>query len=230
MTSRKLKPCPECGTKVRIDRLEAHMKKIHPEADRSGLLTEEERTDLEESRRRVSRGGISLREKGVYIVGLLVVIGIILMVVMLQPRPVETGQPAPDFTLKDTDGNTVRLSDLRGRVVLLDLMDVDCTYCQRETANTLVPLHERYGDRVVFISVDVQLVGSEDTVAKINAFKSQYGSTWRYCLDTDGVRGKYGVTATPTTCIIDRSGTIAYLHSGLSSESDLSTHLDAVLG
>lgn len=227
MPAKAKKRCPECGVSVRIDKIEDHMKKIHPDADRKGILTEEEKTKIVRQRKVAERRPISKKETSLYLVGLLIIVVVILFLVFYKPPEITD---APDFTIKDTDGSTFHLREHgAGKVVFLNLMDTKCSHCQLETKNVLIPLYSKYASRVVFLSIDVQILGT-GTIQEIQQFKTDNGATWRYFLDTDGVASKYQVSATPTTYIIDRNMKVFYHVEGESKLDTLSAKLDAVLG
>jgi len=225
-----MKICPECGVKVRLDKIENHMKKVHPQSRWKDVLTEEERESLIQKNKELERKPISKKEMALYISALIAVIVIVLVVVFYKPpSSVAPGKDAPDFIVKDTDGNTFHLQAERGRVILLNMMDTRCSHCERETRDVLVSLHSKYSSSVIFFSVDVQIMGP-DTVSSILDFKSRTGATWRYALDTDKVREKYEIDATPTLFIIDRNGKIFFQHVGESDFNGVSAQLDKALG
>ena len=117
------------------------------------------------------------------------------------------GKPAPDFVADTLSGETVRLQDYRGKVVLLDFWASWCMPCRQEMPN-VVRIHNRYGSRglqVIGINLDTNR-------AEASQFVSAEGLTWPHVRDDwgspSGVAGKYGVEAIPMTFIIDRDGTI----------------------
>lgn len=117
----------------------------------------------------------------------------------------ESKQTAPDFSLKDLDGKTVKLSDYKGKVVILNFWAVWCKYCKQEMPdlNELNKELEK-GNEAVILAVDVQ--ESPDTV---RSYLSSNGINLRVVLDQDGsVTGKYGVSGFPTTFIINKDGTV----------------------
>lgn len=134
--------------------------------------------------------------------------------VMSQParRAGSIGDNAPDFTLRVVDAKglsdqSVTLSSLRGKVVVLEFMVSWCHVCQQMAPSVEYLNHEYNGQDVVFISVAGTQNGA--TAESTADFIKQYQSTWTYLLDTDNsVFGKYGVQATPTFLILDRSGVI----------------------
>ncbi len=113
---------------------------------------------------------------------------------------------APDFTLKNLEGKKVKLSDFRGKVVMLNFMDTGCHWCRKEMPH-LQKLHEKYSDRDFAIVVVFQDRKGASVVAP---FMKKSGYTFAISsglLDSTGeVGNRYGVTGTPMTWLIDREG------------------------
>lgn len=227
MPPKAMKKCPECGVSVRLDKIEDHMKKLHHGIDRKGILTEEEKTTVQKRKKKAERNRMSRKEMSVYLVGLAVVIAVVIVIVVYNPSNPPSG-PAPDFRLNDTEGSPFQLQSQHGHVVLLNLMDAKCSHCQLETRNVLVPLHSKYSANVMFISIDVQILGA-DTDATLRDFRNTNGATWRYFLDTDDVVKKYDVHATPTAYIIDRNGNIFFHREGETDYNTFVSQLEAAL-
>ncbi|HUV43418.1 MAG TPA: TlpA disulfide reductase family protein [Dehalococcoidales bacterium] len=116
----------------------------------------------------------------------------------------ELDKPAPDFTLKDLDGNTVRLSDLRGKVVFLNFWATWCPPCRAEMPD-IEKVHRKYRDRdVVVLGIDLR-----ESVSTVRAFIGEGGYTWTFLLDTTGKVGSmYQVRGIPASYFIDRKGVI----------------------
>jgi len=210
------KKCPVCGVSVKVENIARHVRDQHPHStvDPEHLLTKVERLDLE--RERAFRRPVLTRNGRRLILGSTVVLAVILLLVMANPfrgTGPSVGQTAPDFTVVASDGSSLRLSSLRGTAVLLEFMDPDCPACQHETS-TLVSLHTNYGSSVRFLSIDVNFIGPADTDARINSFRSAYGATWSFALDTThAITTAYAVDSTPTTYILDRAGlVVAVIH------------------
>ena len=134
--------------------------------------------------------------------------------IMSQPpsRAGSIGDNAPDLTLKVVDANglsdqSVTLSSFRGKVVVLEFMISWCPVCQQMAPSVEYLNYEYRGQDVVFLSVAGTQNGA--TAESTAGFIKQYHSTWTYLLDTDNSAfKKYGVEATPTFFILDRSGVI----------------------
>jgi len=122
-----------------------------------------------------------------------------------------------DFTLKDVAGKSVRLSDFRGKVVLLDFWATWCGPCKVEIP-WFVEFQHKYGARglqVVGISVD-------DTVEKLKPFVTQFKMNYPVLqgLNHDDVQEAYGpMWGLPVTTVISRDGKICDKHIGMGSKS-----------
>lgn len=111
------------------------------------------------------------------------------------------GQPAPSFTLQELEGGTLSLEDLAGKPVLLNFWATWCDPC-REEAPVLQSFHERYGDRVTLVGVNLR-----ESPREIRPFLAEFGVTYRNVLDRDGrVAEAYALRGVPESWIIDARG------------------------
>ncbi len=214
-----MKQCPVCGVRVKVENLERHLRNRHPNADvdLDEVVTREERRQVQ---RKAAPARPVVTPRGIRVIlGVTVVLALILALVLLNPfRSVgpNVGQIAPDFSAPSSSGGTVSLSSFRGTPVLLMFMDVDCSFCQRETQETLRYVYENYSSRAEFLSVSVNFVGAEDTPDRINAFRVSYSTPWVYLLDENRrVASTYGVSSTPSAFVIGREGVILQTLRGL---------------
>jgi len=124
---------------------------------------------------------------------------------------------APDFTLKDSTGATVKLSQLRGQVVLLNFWATWCPPCKVEIP-WFISFQKQYKDRnfaVLGVSLD------EDGWKSVTPFVADEKINYRIVLGSEEMSQIYGgVDALPTTFIIDREGRIAATHVGLVAKSE----------
>lgn len=124
--------------------------------------------------------------------------------------------PAPDFTLVDQNGKTHTLSEYRGKVVFLNFWATWCGPCQRETPDVQA-LYEKYGEN----SGDVVVLGVANPKSakyprnqdvsreEVVSFLQKNGYDYPVVMDETGaVFNGYGVTAFPTTYMIDRDGNL----------------------
>jgi peroxiredoxin len=114
-------------------------------------------------------------------------------------------EKAPDFTLKDLNGASFRLSASRSKPVLLIFGTTWCTYCRSEIPH-FKNIHARYGQRgLEVVNVDIQ--EPQDRVAR---FARRHDLPYRILLDTDGrVAELYSVVGVPMFVLVDGEGYIA---------------------
>lgn len=131
-------------------------------------------------------------------------------------KPEKDRKSAPDFTLKDADGKAVKLSDYKGKVVLLNFWATWCGPCKIEIP-WFMDFEQQYKDRgfaVLGVSMD------EDGWSAVKPFVVSRKINYRVLLGNDEVGTLYGgVEALPTTFVIDRDGRVAATHMGLVSKS-----------
>lgn len=121
--------------------------------------------------------------------------------------------PAPDFTLKSESGDNVRLSEQRGKVVMLNFWASWCGPCRQEMP-LLDDMYKRYNKAgFMFYAVNVE----QDTVAAKKLIKD-LGVSVPVLYDPDSKVSKlYNVDAMPTTVVIDKKGEVRYVNRGYKS-------------
>ena len=129
---------------------------------------------------------------------------------LLDDQPLEVDQPAPDFFLRTLNGRSVRLSDYRGKTVVLNFWASWCPPCRREMPDFQTLWEERGPsgpDDLVILAVNLL---PEDTIAAAEGFVEEFGLTFPMLLDTSRgeVARRYGVQALPATFFIDREGIV----------------------
>ena len=129
---------------------------------------------------------------------------------LLDELPLEVDQPAPDFFLRTLNGRSVRLSDYRGKTVVLNFWASWCPPCRREMPDFQTLWEERGPsgpDDLVILAVNLL---PEDTIAAAEGFVDEFGLTFPILLDTSRgeVSQRYGVQALPATFFIDRDGIV----------------------
>jgi alkyl hydroperoxide reductase subunit AhpC len=129
---------------------------------------------------------------------------------------VDTGQSAPDFTLKSIDGETVSLADFKGKYVVLEWVNHGCPFVVKHYDSGNMPaLQKEYtGKDVVWLSICSSAEGKQGHYTpgewqKLNAEKK--GAASAVLLDGDGTVGKeYGAKTTPHMYIVGKDGTLIY--------------------
>jgi peroxiredoxin len=124
---------------------------------------------------------------------------------------VAVGAAAPNFTLEDTAGAQVSLSDFAGRVVVLEWVNPDCPFVQRHyKAGTMKSLATKYGAQdVVWLTINSTNYMDAEASA---AFKAANDLPYPILVDQSGEVGHlYGAATTPHMFVIDGSGTVVYI-------------------
>lgn len=135
---------------------------------------------------------------------------------------VGAGKTAPDFELTSLKGQTIRLSQYRGKPVIVNFSATWCPDCKKE-APILQNAHASHPELVV-LSIDL----NEDSQT-VQAFADKYGLTFDILLDRDGRVGDvYRVYAIPTLYFVDRDGTIRARLVETSSSQQLEEALTAI--
>ncbi len=133
----------------------------------------------------------------------------------------QKGKPAPDFALLSLEGKTYRLSDFRGKPVVLNFWATWCPPCKAEMPLLDQRAQELKG-RAVFLAVNFQ-----ETREQVQAFVTPYNfQGLLILLDPKGITGrKYFVNALPTTFFIDSNGVIRGVRLGVLTETMLDDYL-----
>ena len=124
------------------------------------------------------------------------------------------GEAAPDFTLTDTDGKTVKLADYKGKIVVLDWFNPTCPVCAMHyKAETIQKTAAKFKDKnVVFLAINSGGKGIPGSGKDENAnAKKDWKVAFPVLLDESGKVGhSYGAKTTPHCFVIDAKGTLVY--------------------
>ncbi len=141
-------------------------------------------------------------------------------------KPTKDRKVAPDFTLKDASGKPVRLSDYRGKAVVLDFWATWCGPCKIEIP-WFIEFQRKYKDRGLVV---LGVASGDEDWNVITPYASQMKINYPLVIGNDTTADLYGgIEALPTTFIIDRDGRIAKLHIGLASKEEFQNAIEKVL-
>lgn len=134
------------------------------------------------------------------------------------------GAEAPDWKLDTVDGKTISLSDLRGKVVVIDFWSTWCVFCKAAMPETQ-KLHEHYKDK------PVQIVGicCWDPKGKPDEYMKKMNFTFDSCVKGDKVAEKYLVSGLPTYYVIDQEGKIVFAGAGAAQTKGVMKAVDKAL-
>jgi len=143
------------------------------------------------------------------------------------PAGPERLRPAPDFALKDYNGNTITLGEFRGKPVVVNTWATWCPFCWRELLDFAQVLEE-LGDQLTIVAINR---AESLTVAK--QFSDQVGFTGRLILLLDPDDSFYqsiGGFSMPETIFVDREGRIVFHKRGPMDASEIRERVTRLLG
>jgi cytochrome c biogenesis protein CcmG/thiol:disulfide interchange protein DsbE len=119
---------------------------------------------------------------------------------------------APDFTLKSFDGKTVKLSDYKGKVIIIDFWATWCPPCRKGIPD-LISIQNDYKNDVVIIGISLD---GEKTLKDVPGFVKSYAINYPIVYGDDKVVAAYGgIEGIPTAFVVDKKGNIVDKHVGL---------------
>ena len=137
------------------------------------------------------------------IVGMCVSIGVV-GILGMAARPPVVGSPAPEIALKDLRGQEVRLSDLHGKIVLLNFWATWCKPCKEE-----MPAMQASYDKLRDQGFVVLAVNELEDAGRVAEHIKTHGHTFLVVMDHDNrVANRYGVVGLPASFLIDRQGIV----------------------
>ena len=119
--------------------------------------------------------------------------------------------PAPDMAARTIDGRHIRLSDLRGKVVLLNFWATWCPPCRAEVPD-LVRLQEKYQDSLVIVGISED----EGDLDAVTRFVAEHRINYPVVMSTPAIAQMFpDIVSLPTTILVDRDGHVAQRHIGM---------------
>lgn len=136
------------------------------------------------------------------------------------------GEKAPDFSLKSVDGKTVKLSDFKGKIVIIDFWATWCPPCRRGIPD-LVAIQNEFKDKVVIVGISLD---REKTIKDVPGFVKDYGINYPIVYGDEKVVTSYGgIQSIPTSFIVDKKGNVADMHVGLVSKETYTNKIKELL-
>ena len=141
-------------------------------------------------------------------------------------QPESARKFAPDFSLTDVSGKPIKLSDSKGKVILLNFWATWCGGCQTEIP-WFIEFQNKYKDaglNVIGVSLD------DDGWKSVTPYVKEKNVNYCIVIGTRAVAKQYAVEAMPATWLIDRQGKIAATHVGLVTKSAYEAEIETLLG
>ncbi len=173
-----------------------------------------------------------MKARSIAIVLALALIGFGFTMISTPKIGTSVGDQAPEISLKGVDGETINLSDLKGKIVLIDFWASWCGPCRRENPNVIraykkyqkAQFHTAKGFEILSVSLDKNQKAWEAAIKKDGLF-------WDYHVsDLKGwsseAAGLYNVSSIPTSFLIDENGTILAKNlRGFGIDKAIDTHV-----
>lgn len=160
------------------------------------------------------------------IMSIFIIISFILSINTLSANTSDN-KKAPDFALKTLEGKTVKLSDYKGKIIIIDFWATWCPPCRKGIPD-LIELQKAYSKDLVIVGISLD---QERTLKDLKPFIENYGINYPVVLGNEKVVRDYGgVNAIPTSFVIDQKGFIIDSHVGLVPKSVYEDKIKMLLG
>lgn len=210
-------PCPECGTE-----LVKSMRFCHNCGWDSKLAA---------AGRAASTAGHRPPWKRATMSVCLAIAAVFMVFVLLVPRggaqtTLVIDQPAPDFTLESVDGGQVRLSDLKGKPVIINFWASWCGPCRKEMPD-FQAVYEQYKDA----GLQVYGINVGESKVAVRDFRETVGAKFPVLLDThEEAQNAYKILPLPATFFVDSGGKIRAIYQYQMSRSQMEAEVLRLLG
>ena len=145
----------------------------------------------------------------------------------MEEATVRVNTPAPDFTMQDSDGKEVKLSEFKGKPVVLNFWTSWCSFCKEEMPY-FETAYKEHGQDVQFIMLNV--AKSERTEGEGQKYIQSSNYTFPVFYENEGkVMNLYGLRGFPATIFIDKNGNIAERNIGIITQDKLNEKIKALI-
>lgn len=124
----------------------------------------------------------------------------------------QTANTAPDFVLKDIEGNNVQLSHYRGKMVVVEFWATWCPPC-KATIPGLIAVQEKYAGKGLVV-LGVSIDEGDDIRSKLSAFSKEHKINYPVLFGSEEVSRAYGVMSIPATFLVGKDQKIISAYKG----------------
>ncbi len=146
---------------------------------------------------------------GILLVALLLYFALFSQTQVSKTAGVSVGKPAPNFTLRTLEGKEVSLSDLRGKIVLVNFWATWCPPC-REEMPLFEEVYRKYKDK----GFEILAVSTDTSAEAVRKFVKEFKVSFPVLMDDGKVSTSYGIQGLPTSFLIDREGKVIKIRLG----------------
>ncbi|MCK5292034.1 MAG: redoxin domain-containing protein [Thermoplasmata archaeon] len=206
--------CPVCGITVKVENVEAHLRKVHP-----GKKVDIDELDLPRVRKpkkaTAVRGGRTW-QKWVALIVVLIVVAVVVVLVLPPGEEEEEPNYAPNFEVNDAvDGDHFSLNlNIGPKPILIEFFNPNEEDSQ-EMASNMTNVSAAIGSSVTMVSLSVRMP------SELSYFRGYYGADWTYAHAEPKVFQDYGISQLPTYVLVDKKGIIRWIQPGLILTEDL---------
>lgn len=231
----KMKECPVCGTRVKLENLESHMRRVHPRVKLEAYLSDKDKTEIKIVKKKEKKAVKPFEEqerRRWALAGVLVSVIVVVLVILLTTVPSISpgcnlvGQEAPLFSIGDVEGQLFNLNDHVGKPLIIEFFATTCSACL-SMAPVLTQAYEYYGwgEQIDFVSMS-----SGESVGIVRDFRDYHNHNWTYIADpSHTIADDYCIQYTPTFFIIDENLVIVESFKGSRSLNAFIQIIDGAL-
>jgi cytochrome c biogenesis protein CcmG/thiol:disulfide interchange protein DsbE len=156
----------------------------------------------------------------------LISLAVVGVLAAMPPRFASAGEAAPEFTLHTVDGKSYRMSELKGRPVIVDFWATWCAPCKSSMPH-LSAIQSRYRNRGLVV---IGLSTDDDDARAVRRFADRLGVTFSLAVEDDRVLDAFGpIRGLPTTVYISRHGEIVRRVTGYIDAETMDSYAQELL-
>lgn len=203
--AKKTVECPICGISVKVENVEAHLKKVHP-----GKKVDTDELDLPKVKKAKKAKGPPGVKAWQIVTVLVAIIIIVVAVVVLTLPPEEEAEPnyAPNIEVNDVYGVHYSLNSQIGYQPILIIFFNPAGDVCKDQASILTNLSAHFGSDLKMLSLSYR-VDSE-----VKHFREYYAADWTFAHVSDTILSSYGVSGYPYYVLLDNKGIIRWQYTG----------------